>query len=170
MFLGKNSTYVVLCVCVCWGLRPGFLACFRKVCWFGDALFHGMKDDLELMTALRLPVPSAKVTGLRRTPSWQFLCSFSFHARFPAGKARPLRYLDSGLGRKAPAVTVTRLSINHAPSLALNAPSVTSFSCDLIFVSAQNGALQPTGHPAAGKRAQRCGFTGAGSLLPCLRL
>ena len=37
---------------------------------------------------------------------------------------------------------------------ALNTQYCTSFSCDLIFVSAQNGTLQSTGDPAAGEPTQ----------------
>lgn len=37
---------------------------------------------------------------------------------------------------------------------ALNTQCCTSFSCDLIFVSEQNGALQSTGDPAAGEPTQ----------------
>ncbi|EPY88536.1 aconitate hydratase, mitochondrial-like isoform 2 [Camelus ferus] len=55
------------------------------------------------------------------------------------------------------AFTVTHFSPGHAPfQKALNMPFVTSLSSDFIFVSAQNGALQPTGDPTAG--CVLCGY------------
>lgn len=55
---------------------------------------------------------------------------------------------------RGPAFTVTSLFRPRPYPQALNSPCVTSLSRDLIFVSAQNGALQPFGDPIAGKRAQ----------------
>ena len=79
-----------------------------------------------------------------------FLSPFESSHGNSAQGARRSRRLDGG-----PAFTRSRFSSGHAHiPKALNTLSGTSLSSDLIFVSAQNGALQPTGVPAAGERTE----------------
>lgn len=96
-----------------------------------------------------------KTSLARHLLPYVFLCSFvlsPFESSLgnSAQGARRSRRLGRG-----PAFTRPRFSSGHAPSpKALNTLSGTSLSSDLIFVSAQNGALQPTGVPAAGERTE----------------
>lgn len=77
---------------------------------------------------------------------------------FPGGLLTPeLRPLHTVLWRLCggPAFALTSLFRPRPYLEALNKTRVTSLSRDLIFVSAQNGALQPFGDPVAGERALR---------------